>query len=116
MSPELPPLEVSMPIAFLAVLLSLFGFALTAASVEAHGGGLDLFGCHHDLQGYHCHEGQLLGQQFASQEKMFAALEPGRTEATMQAHEVVPRQKAKGEGCIREARTAKIICGERVPR
>lgn len=105
-----------MPIAFLAALLSSFVFALTATSVEGHGGGLDLFGCHRHHERYHCHEGQLSGQQFASQEKMFAALEPGRTEAIMQRHEALPFQKTSGVACIREQQSARVICGEVIPR
>lgn len=39
-------------LAIVAVLCAAF-----AAQVLAHGGGLDRYGCHHDLKrgGYHCH-------------------------------------------------------------
>jgi hypothetical protein len=45
--------------------------------VHAHGGGLDAHGCHHDRKhgGYHCHQGPLAGQSFASNSEMLAALE-----------------------------------------
>jgi len=58
-------------------LLSLFAIVVGAASVYAHGGGLDTHGCHHDRKngGYHCHQGPLAGQYFASQKEMLSALE-----------------------------------------
>lgn len=61
----------------LATLLSITAVGLTAGSAHAHGGGLDAHGCHHDRKagGYHCHQGPLAGQAFASQSEMLAALE-----------------------------------------
>jgi len=61
----------------LAILLSLSAVALTAGFVDAHGGGLDAHGCHHDHKngGYHCHQGPFAGQSFASKSEMLAALE-----------------------------------------
>ena len=61
----------------LATLLSLSAVALTAGPGYAHGGGLDSHGCHHDRKngGYHCHQGPLAGQSFASKREMLAALE-----------------------------------------
>ena len=61
----------------IATLFSLSGFALTAATVHAHSGGLDGHGCHHDRKngGYHCHQGPLAGQSFASKEEMLSTLE-----------------------------------------
>jgi hypothetical protein len=61
----------------LAILLSLSAVALAAGPVHAHGGGLDTQGCHHDRKngGYHCHQGALAGQSFASKSEMLAALE-----------------------------------------
>jgi hypothetical protein len=61
----------------LVILLSLSAVALTAGSGHAHGGGLDAHGCHHDRKngGYHCHQGPLAGQSFASKSEMLAALE-----------------------------------------
>ena len=43
--------------------------AISPPVVIAHGGGLDSLGCHNDRQrgNYHCHQGQLAGQTFASQ-------------------------------------------------
>jgi hypothetical protein len=60
-----------------AFLLSLFAIVVGAASVYAHGGGLDTHGCHHDRKngGYHCHRGPLAGQYFASKREMLATLE-----------------------------------------
>jgi len=61
----------------IATLVSLSGFALTAVTAHAHGGGLDGHGCHHDRKngGYHCHQGPLAGQSFASKEEMLSTLE-----------------------------------------
>lgn len=63
----------------LADLLSLSAFALTTVTVHAHSGGLDSNGCHHDRKhgGYHCHQGSLAGQSFASKQAMLDALEAG---------------------------------------
>ncbi len=62
----------------LAGLLSLSAILLmTPRPLHAHGGGLDGYGCHHDHKhgGYHCHQGPLAGQSFASQSEMLSALE-----------------------------------------
>ena len=61
----------------IAVLFSISTFALTAVTSHSHGGGLDSHGCHHDRKngGYHCHQGPLAGQYFASQKEMLTALE-----------------------------------------
>jgi len=51
----------------------LIAFALIVpASVQAHGGGLDGYGCHHNRKqgGYHCHRGEFAGQSFESQAQM----------------------------------------------
>ena len=52
---------------------------LLAASpqVDAHGGGLDSYGCHNNrkIGNYHCHRGELAGQTFASKSAMLKALE-----------------------------------------
>ena len=63
----------------LADLLSLSAFALTTVTVHAHSGGLDSNGCHHDRKhgGYHCHQGPLAGQSFASKQAMLDTLEAG---------------------------------------
>ena len=60
-----------------AILLSLSSFTLTAVTVHAHGGGLDGHGCHHDRKNgsYHCHQGPLVGQSFASKQEMLTTLE-----------------------------------------
>ncbi len=56
----------------LAVLLLL----IAVPEVQAHGGGLDAYGCHHNrkLGGYHCHRGPLAGRAFASKEEMLRVL------------------------------------------
>ena len=61
----------------LAGLLLLSAVVLTTGPVLAHSGGLDAHGCHHDRKngGYHCHQGPLAGQSFASKSEMLAALE-----------------------------------------
>jgi len=61
----------------LALLLSLCAVVLTAGPVHSHGGGLDGYRCHHDHKngGYHCHQGPMAGQSFASKQEMLSALE-----------------------------------------
>lgn len=61
----------------IAFLFSLSTIVVAAGSVYAHGGGLDTHGCHHDRKngGYHCHQGPLAGQYFASRSEMLSALE-----------------------------------------
>ena len=58
-------------------LLSFSTVMLTMGPVYAHSGGLDGHGCHHDRKngGYHCHQGPLAGQSFASKSEMLSALE-----------------------------------------
>ena len=60
-----------------AILFSVPSLTLTAVTVHAHGGGLDGHGCHHDRKngGYHCHQGPLAGQSFASKQEMLTTLE-----------------------------------------
>ena len=62
---------------FIATILSVSAFSLTTVTVHAHGGGLDAHGCHHDRKngGYHCHQGPLAEQSFASKQEMLDALE-----------------------------------------
>jgi hypothetical protein len=101
------------------VLLSPVVSAVLAASpAAAHSADLDLFGCHHDRKqsGYHCHQGQLAGQHFASYEEMLGALEPGRKHAVTEDHQVTPREGPKSETCIEERRTGKVFCGRLLPR
>ena len=61
----------------IAIIFSLSTFALTAATAHSHSGGLDAHGCHHDRKngGYHCHQGPLAGQSFASKQEMLDTLE-----------------------------------------
>jgi len=59
--------------------------ALFAASpeVDAHGGGLDSYGCHNNRKvgNYHCHRGEFEGRTFASKAAMLKALEEKRKQA-----------------------------------
>lgn len=84
----------------LAGLLLLSTVVLTTEPVLAHSGGLDAHGCHHDRKqgGYHCHQGPLAGQSFASKSEMLTTLEamnqpskdlPQRIEASRRLGEIV---------------------------
>ena len=63
----------------MAILLA--GFV--PSNVEAHGGGLDRYGCHHNRKqgGYHCHRGTMAGQSFQSQQEMLDAMKKGGEKA-----------------------------------
>lgn len=52
------------------------------ASGNAHSGGLDSIGCHHDRKkgGYHCHRGPLAGQSFSTKEEALQVLEKQKKE------------------------------------
>lgn len=58
--------------------MAAFRFTLLAACLavptlaNAHGGGLDAHGCHHNRKagGYHCHQGPFAKQSFASKAEM----------------------------------------------
>jgi len=61
-------------------LLVLIGAVIAAGlsrRAEAHGGGLDSLGCHHNRKkgGYHCHRGPLAGQFFDTKEDAIRALQ-----------------------------------------
>ena len=45
-----------------------------AVMVDAHGGGIDSYGCHNDNRAktYHCHQGPCAGKSFATQRAMLA--------------------------------------------
>ncbi len=49
---------------------------ILAVALLPHGGGLDSLGCHHDRKqgGYHCHQGPLADQSFASKAEALEAL------------------------------------------
>ena len=53
----------------------LLAFVMNTAA-DAHSGGLDKLGCHHNRKagGYHCHRGALAGQSFASKSEANMAL------------------------------------------
>jgi hypothetical protein len=107
-----------MSIRFVVVLSFFVSTILTASPGAAHSSGLDLFGCHHDRKqsGYHCHQGQLAGQHFASQEEMLGLLEPGRKHAVTQESQAAPREATTTETCIEQRRTGKVFCGRLLPR
>jgi hypothetical protein len=56
-------------------------------SVIAHGGRLDLYGCHNDRQRdeYHCHQGPLSGRSFSSQAEMLRARGESREATPLKA-------------------------------
>jgi hypothetical protein len=63
------------------------GFALLswfwlAGPGDAHTGIVDGYGCHHGPgnAGYHCHQGQFVGQTFKSKEDFLRQLRSGRAE------------------------------------
>ncbi|MBA5866415.1 MAG: YHYH domain-containing protein [Nitrospira sp. CR1.3] len=66
-----------------ALVILFLVFLAAAGSVQAHGGGLDAHGCHHDRRngGYHCHQGPLAGKYFASQSEMLATLKAKNQES-----------------------------------
>ncbi len=55
-------------ICIIRLLLLLITLGLLSVQANAHGGGLDGLGCHHNRKagGYHCHRGGLAGQSFGS--------------------------------------------------
>ncbi len=59
-----------------AVFLIGISFGLPTFAI-AHGGGLDSLGCHHNKKqgGYHCHRGQLAGQDFSSKAEALKVLQ-----------------------------------------
>ena len=61
----------SLAAAFVAIVLS--------EPAYAHGGGLDVNGCHHDRKrgGYHCHRGELAGKKFSSRGEAEELLQEG---------------------------------------
>ena len=65
-----------------AILLNI----LSARPAHSHSSSLDIWGCHSDQRGYHCHEGQFAGQQFESKMEMLRA-EPGKKVADKTATE-----------------------------
>lgn len=57
---------------FVLNLIVLIVVMTTAQKANAHGGGLDSYGCHNNRKEgtYHCHRGQFSGRTFASQAEM----------------------------------------------
>ncbi len=106
----------------LLLLLTVFLVVSAPASLLAHPGGRDSYGCHNDRKdgGYHCHAGPLAGQSFTSQAEMLAASKGtslGYTapwaEATVTPTPTNPvGPGASDQVCIREHRSKQIMCGE----
>jgi len=73
-------MKYALAIVQLAFGLGLFLCAITPA--YPHGGGLDVYGCHHNRKagGYHCHRGPLAGQSFASQDEMLRKVSTEKTD------------------------------------
>ncbi|TMA93741.1 MAG: hypothetical protein E6J74_17145 [Deltaproteobacteria bacterium] len=67
-------MKYALAIVQLAFGLGLFLCAITPA--YPHGGGLDVYGCHHNRKagGYHYHRGLLAGQSFDSQDEVLRKL------------------------------------------
>lgn len=108
----------------LLTLLSILSFGPVTVPLFAHPGGQDSYGCHLDRKhgGYHCHAGPFIGQAFASQAEMLAALK-GKTSKlltppTPLTGALPPNSAAESAGagqvCIREHRTQQVMCGELV--
>jgi len=74
------------------LLVLLFLFSIKAF---AHGGGLDSLGCHHDRKrgGYHCHQGPLAGQSFASKSEALSALEARQSRQTKATPRTEPEER-----------------------
>lgn len=65
---------------FFALVLGL-AILLTPHALQAHGGGLDSLGCHHDRTrgGFHCHRGSLADRSFGSKSEAERALSSTRS-------------------------------------
>ena len=97
-----------------ALLVFLFSVG-ASASANAHGGGLDGLGCHHNRKagGYHCHRGTLAGQSFLSKQEAVEAL----TGASRNAPQATPSTKRrcckvcrKGVACGNSCISARYTC------
>jgi hypothetical protein len=73
-------MKYALSIVQLALWLGLF-LCITIPAYP-HGGGLDAYGCHHNRKagGYHCHQGPLAGQSFASQDEMLRKVSTEKTD------------------------------------
>ncbi len=63
----------------LSLLMLFLTLGLLPVQANAHGGGLDGLGCHHNRKagGYHCHRGGLAGQSFGSKGEAQKAMSSG---------------------------------------
>ncbi len=59
-----------------SLLMAIVGQLLLSAGAQAHGGGLDSYGCHNDQsrEHYHCHRGVLSGLDFPDKAAMLENL------------------------------------------
>lgn len=101
------------------IAITIFHFLLQVGLLEAHGGGIDAFGCHNDRKhgGYHCHHGPLAGQAFASQSQMLQQLKQsqpatGASNLGSSPTQLTPADRTAEQICIRENQTKRIMCGE----
>ena len=90
-------------VAFLALAI---GIILHAGNVQAHGGGLDRYGCHNDRRngGYHCHRGSYSPRSRSPYDESAAHLVPSPTRqlptslmlySHAEVDEMLARQKTK---------------------
>lgn len=98
-----------LPSVHLCIVLVSLAFVSTA---QAHGGGLDGYGCHHNRKagGYHCHQGPQAGQAFSSQAEMKGGLTRGLQPYSAGVEAAQPREptrNAKSKGSI-EARLRQL--------
>lgn len=73
-------------------LASGVALGLIALSASAHEGALDSFGCHPNVAhgSYHCHDGLLRGQGYASKEMMLRAYQERQQEERVRARAANP--------------------------
>lgn len=88
------------------------------ATVLAHGGGLDAYGCHNDNKhgGYHCHQGPFAGKAFTSKTGMLQLLKGQRSNST--PSEPLPAAPATPPGATDCAKikdpAARLACHDRL--
>ena len=80
-------------LAIVQLVLCVGLFLSTILPAYPHGGGLDIYGCHHNRKagGYHCHRGQFAGQSFGSKEEMLKQLAVEKFETRTKSKENPPR-------------------------
>ncbi len=91
---------------FAALFCAMLGWSLP---VQAHGGGLDGLGCHHDRQigGYHCHQGSLAGQFFGSKAEARRSIDGASAPAAHTCCKICKKGKPCGNSCIARNKTCR---------